>query len=325
MKDEGAGREGALDFNALRTHPIAARRSKVALPQLAPPPSPLHGFLERLPSLLAADDLRLVVRSIAAARAGDRPVLCGMGAHVIKCGCAPVLIELARRGLVTGFASNGALLVHDSELALFGHTSEDVAQGLREGTFGMAEETQAFLNGAVREGAARGEGLGEAVGRALLAAGAPHAEQSLLAQCAALGIPLTIHVAIGTDILHLHPSADGAAIGESSLRDFRRLAALAADLAGGVLLNVGSAVILPEVMLKAFAIASNLGRTLDGCLAVDFDMIRSYRSTTQIVERVRHLGGHGVALTGHHEIMLPLLAGLVLAEVEAAELSRGGP
>jgi len=302
---------------SLKTIPIAQRGSKVRLEHLAPPPTPLEGFLDRLPRLLVADQLRAVVAGVVAARRAGRPVLLTMGAHVIKCGLAPVLIDLARRGIITAFATNGATLVHDSELALFGETSEDVEQGLRDGTFGMAEETQAFVNGAIREGVARGEGLGESVGRALLAANAPHSEVSLLAQCAALGIPLTVHVAIGTDVLHMHPSADGAALGEGSLRDFRRLYGTVSELAGGALLNVGSAVILPEVLLKAFSMHRNQGGSLDGCVCADFDMIRNYRTTTQVVNRVRILGGEGHALTGHHEIMLPLLAGLLLAEMDA--------
>jgi hypothetical protein len=301
---------------SLKTLPIADRGSKVRLEHLAPVPEPLTGFLERLPGLLVADQLRAVVAGIAAARRAGRPVLFTMGAHVIKCGLAPVLIELARRGIITAFATNGATLVHDSELALFGETSEDVETGLRDGTFGMAEETHTFVNGAVRDGVQQGQGLGEAVGKALLAANAPHAEISLLAQCAALGVPLTVHVAMGTDILHMHPTADGAAIGEGSLRDFRRITATAAQLSGGALLNVGSAVILPEVLLKTFAILANQGGNLNGCVCADFDMIRNYRTTTQVVNRVRLLGGQGHALTGHHEIMLPLLAGLLLAELD---------
>jgi hypothetical protein len=242
---------------------------------------------------------------VAGAFRAGRPVLVSFGAHVIKCGLGPVLIELLRpreagRGIVTALATNGATLVHDSELALF-----------------------AFLNGAIRDGVAAGFGIGEAVGRALLEARAPHAGESVLAQAALHGVPTTVHVALGTDIIHMHPSADGAATGEGTLRDFRRLAALAADLQGGALLNLGSAVIMPEVLLKAFAIAANLGRALDGCLSVDLDMVRHYRSGAQIVERVRHLGGRGVALTGHHEIMIPLLAGLLLAELDRADSHPG--
>ncbi|MFN3652858.1 MAG: hypothetical protein ACK47B_25045 [Armatimonadota bacterium] len=313
-----------IDFNRIKTQPIAERPSKLRLEQRAPKPEPLTGFLERLPRVLAADVLRDLVTHVAEASRSERTVLVSMGAHVIKCGLAPVLIELARRGVVRGFATNGATLIHDSELALFGVTSEEVAQGLRDGTFGMAEETQAFVNRAVSEGVREGKGIGEAVGTALLAAGAPHAEHSLLAQAAALGVPVTVHVAVGTDIVHMHPSADGAAIGEGSLRDFRRLVQLVATLEGGALINFGSAVLMPEVMLKAFAILANQGRRLDGCLSADFDMIRTYRSATQLVDRVRHLGGRGLALTGHHEIMIPLFASLVLAELERVEHSPGG-
>lgn len=264
-----------------------------------------------------------MVSGVVEAYRGSRPVLVSFGAHVIKCGLGPVLIELMRprgeeRGIVTALATNGATLIHDSELALFGHTSEDVAGGLRHGTFGMAEETHTFLNGAIRNGVQAGSGIGEAVGRALLDAGAPYAEQSVLAQAALRGVPCSVHVAIGTDIIHMHLSADGAATGEGTLRDFRRLSALVADLAGGVLLNLGSAVLMPEVLLKAFGIAANQGKRLDGCLSVDLDMVRHYRSGTQIVDRIRHLGGRGIALTGHHEIMIPLLAGLILAELESA-------
>ncbi len=294
------------------TIPFEQRRSKVSLESAAPRPWPLTGFTERLPRILAGNGLREVVDAVVEARRSGRPVLMTFGAHVIKCGLAPVLIELAEAGLVTAFATNGATLIHDSELGLFGVTSEDVEQGLLDGTFGMARETADFLNGATVAGQEAGLGLGEAVGRALLAAGGPHMHGSLLAAAARLGTPFTTHVAVGTDIIHMHPSADGAAIGETSLRDFRRLVHLVADLEGGVILNVGSAVVMPEVLLKAFALLSNQGGRLDGCLGVDLDMIRSYRSTTQVVERVRILGGRGIALTGHHEIMLPLLAGLLL-------------
>lgn len=301
----------------IRPISIHARASKVRVAQCAPPPIALPGFLAQLPPVLAASGLRDIVDGVVAAHRNGRPVLVSMGAHPIKCGLAPTLVDLARRGVVTAFATNGATLIHDSELALFGHTSEDVEQGLRDGTFGMAEETAAFLNEAIAAGAKQHLGMGEAVGRALLAARAPHADCSLLAGCAALGIPLTVHVAVGTDVIHMHPSADGGAIGETSLRDFRRLVALVGELTGGALLNLGSAVILPEVLLKAFAILRNRGQDLAGCLSVDLDMIRSYRTTTQLVDRVRLLGGRGMALTGHHEIMVPLLAGLILAELDA--------
>jgi hypothetical protein len=207
-------------------------------------------------------------------------------------------------------------LIHDAELALFGATSEDVLAGLRNGTFGMADETQAFLNGSIAAGARDGLGLGEAVGRALAGSGGPHLEFSLLAQAYRLGIPVTVHVAVGTDIIHMHPSADGAAIGACSLRDFRRITEVVGSLSSGVLLNAGSAVVMPEVLLKAFAVLRNLGRSIPGCLSVDLDMVRNYRAETQLVQRIEALGGEGIALTGHHEIMLPLIAGLVLAELD---------
>jgi hypothetical protein len=247
-----------------------------------------------------------------------------MGAHVIKCGLSPVLLDLMQRGIITSLATNGAAIIHDAELALFGRTSEEVEEGLREGTFGMAEETHTFLNGAVREGVGRGLGIGAAVGQALLAAGAPYADRSLFAGAARLGLRATVHVAIGTDIIHMHPTADGAAIGEGSLRDFRLLVEVVRGLPAGALLNLGSAVILPEVVLKAYAILANQGVRLDGCLAADLDMARGYRGSKQIVERIAALGARGIALVGHHEIMIPLIAGLVLTELARDEGSPPG-
>jgi hypothetical protein len=300
----------------LRTQPIAERVSKVRLAHLAPPAVPLPGFLERLPDQLAGRDLRTLVQAMAAAHRAGRRVAVTMGAHVVKCGLSPVLIDLMERGIVTSFATNGAAIIHDCELALFGRTSEDVEQGLRDGTFGMAEETHRFVNGAVNAGVARGLGIGRAVGEALLAEGPPHAEVSLFAAAARLDLPATVHVAIGTDIVHMHPTASGAALGEGSLRDFYFLTRALQDLAGGVLLNLGSAVLMPEVVLKGMAILANRGVRLDGCLSADLDMARSYRGSKQIVERIAALGGRGLALVGHHEIMIPLLAGLLLAELE---------
>jgi len=306
------------DERQTRQQSIAARRSKVRQLDLAPPAAPLHGFLERLPHQLAADSLRALTQAIAEAHRRGRPVIVLMGAHVIKVGLTPVLIDLLRRGIVTAVGSNGATLVHDSELALFGHTSEDVESALAEGTFGMTRETHEFVNGAINAGAAEGLGLGAAVGKALAEADAPYAEHSLLAQSWRLGRPLTAHVAIGTDILHMHPTADGAAIGAGSLRDFHCLTNRLGDLGdGGVLLNVGSAVIMPEVALKAFALLRARGVDLSGFTSADLDMIRHYRPTQQIVRRVQALGGQGYAITGHHEIMIPLLAGCVLAEIAA--------
>jgi rfaE bifunctional protein nucleotidyltransferase chain/domain len=303
-----------LDLTRLRTIPLADRVSTVGADQFAAPLSfaGASAWLDALPRLLAGSDLRTLVQALAEAPARGRPVIAAIGAHVIKCGLAPVLLELMDRGVITGIATNGATIVHDVEIALAGKTSEDVTRGLRDGTFGMAEETHRFCNHAVRQGVAAGHGLGAAVGQALLAADAPHAAVSLFAGAARRGVPVTVHVAIGTDVLHMHPTADGAAIGEGSLRDFRALTAQMAALGGGgVLLNVGSAVILPEVILKAFGILRNLGHDLTGFLSADLDFVRHYRGSRQVVERVKELGGRGIALTGHHEIMLPLIAALV--------------
>jgi hypothetical protein len=306
-----------LDLSTVRTYSIHERESKVRIEDFAPVPTPLPGFLDRIPAILAGNDLRAVVRAVVRARQRNRPVVLTMGAHVIKCGLARVVNELLRRGVITALASNGALLIHDSELALFGKTSENVEESLADGRFGWARETAAFLNGAISAGQSEDRGLGEAVGRALVAYPAPHADCSVLAQAARLGVPFTIHAALGTDILHMHPEADGAAIGAASLRDFRTLTEVLADLGdGGVLINFGSAVIIPEVVLKAFSVLRNLDVSLEGCTTVDVDMVRHYRGGKQIVERVARLGGRGMALTGQHEVMLPLLAGLVLADLE---------
>lgn len=303
-----------LDLSQLHTLSLVDRVSTVNRDQFARPArlAGAAGWLDALPRLLAGSDLRILVEALASAPAKGRPVIAAIGAHVVKCGLAPVLIDLMDRGVITAVATNGATIVHDVEVALAGRTSEDVTRGLREGTFGMARETHQFCNQAIRQGVAAGLGLGAGIGQALLAADAPHLDASLFAAAARRNLPLTVHVAIGTDVLHMHPTADGAAIGEGSLRDFRTLTAQMAKLGGGgVLLNIGSAVILPEVILKAFGILRNLGHDLTGFLSADLDFVRHYRGSRQVVERVQELGGRGLAITGHHEIMLPLIASLV--------------
>jgi hypothetical protein len=306
-----------IDLSGVTTYSIHERESKVRIEDFAPVPTPIHGILDRLPALLAGNELRSVVAAVSGAHRSLRPVVLSMGGHVVKCGLARVVNELLRRHIVTAVAANGAVIVHDTEIALFGKTSENVEGSLADGRFGWARETAEFVNTAVADGAARGLGIGEAVGRALLEAQAPYAEYSILAQAATLSVPFTVHVAMGTDILHMHPSADGAAIGSASLRDFRLLTEVLGDLGGGgVLVNFGSAVIIPEVVLKAFSVLRNLGVSLAGCTTVDVDMIRHYRGSKQLVDRIGALGGRGIALTGHHEIMLPLLAGLVLGALE---------
>ena len=280
----------------------------------AGPDETVRDWLGALPDLLAARDLLEVARRVAAARRNDRAVVWAMGAHVIKVGLTPVLVDLMERGIVTAVAVNGASAVHDSEIALWGRTSEDVDRALADGSFGMAAETAEVVNGAALTAREEGLGFGEALGRALR--NAPHADQSLFASADRLGIPVTVHVALGTDIVHMHPGADGAAIGEASLRDFRVLTAAMAGLSdGGVLFNVGSAVLLPEVLLKAMAILANGGK-LRAFTGVNLDFVQLYRPTAQVVRRVGALGGEGFALTGHHEIMIPLLATAIRAEQE---------
>ncbi len=306
-----------VDRRRVRTVPARRRRSKVRQRDEALPHRPgasFAEFLDRLPPLLGAADLRAAIDAAARARRGRRPLLWGLGAHVIKVGLAPIFVDLLERGLVSGIAMNGAGCVHDLELAWMGKTSEDVASALDDGSFGMARETAEALNAAIAAGAAQGLGMGAAVGREILEGRYPHKERSVLATAARLDVPVTVHAAIGTDIHHMHPSADGAALGETSLRDFETLTALVARLEGGVFLNVGSAVILPEVFLKALALARNLGHRVRRFTTVNLDFIRHYRPQVNVVERPTRLGGRGISLVGHHEILVPLLAaGLVEA------------
>jgi hypothetical protein len=249
---------------------------------------------------------------VLAARRNDRAIIWGLGAHVLKTGLSPVLVDLMARGFVSAVATNGAGIIHDFEIALAGATSEDVDATLGMGKFGMAEETGADLNRAINEGAAQGLGLGQSVGKYLDAKRPPFAAMSIAATAWRLGIPLTAHVAIGTDIIHMHPQASGAAIGETSLRDFRYFVSSVARLEGGVYLNCGSAVVLPEVFLKAVAIARNDGRSLDGLTTVNIDFLRQYRPLTNVVSRPTAGTGTGYSVTGHHEILIPLLAAALI-------------
>jgi len=278
----------------------------------------VRGLIARLPDILAARDLRGAVERLTRALRRGRPVVLGMGAHPIKVGLGPVIVDLIERGRLAAVAMNGACLVHDFELAWNGRTSEDVGPGLERGTFGMARETGEFLNRATREGVAAGLGLGRAIGDAILRARLPFHRTSILAAAARADIPATAHVAIGTDIVHMHPSADGAAIGEGSLRDFHLLAGVVARLAGGVYLNLGSAVVLPEVFVKALNLARNVGHPVRDLTTIDMDFTRHYRPAVNVVARPTAAGGRGIHLTGHHEIMFPLL----WAAVEDARARR---
>ncbi len=283
----------------------------------APPGSNLsfRAFLESLPDVLAARDLRAVIGHIVAAVRRKRGVVLLLGGHVVKTGLGPLVVRWLQRGIVTHVAMNGAAAIHDYELAAFGGTSEDVESGLADGTFGMVEETGAEMNAAVSRAASLGIGFGQGLGQALEARSAlPGEAVSILLSCHRLGIPVTVHTAIGAEITHQHPNADGAAIGATSLADFRRLAGALPSLHdGGVVLNWGSAVMMPEVFLKALTIARNLGEGRPtGIVAADFDMIRHYRPRVNVVQRPTRIGGTGYQLTGHHELLLPLLVWGVL-------------
>jgi hypothetical protein len=301
----------AFDLSGVKTYPLGSRESKVGLAQFATPYKKgdgLGGLIKSLPRLLAAADFTAVVNAMLAARKADRAIVWGLGAHVLKTGLSPVLVDLMERGFVSAIATNGAGIIHDFEIALAGATSEDVDATLGPGTFGMAEETGTQLNRAINDGVAAGLGLGQSVGKFLSEQKPPFAQISVAASAWRLGIPLTVHVGIGTDIIHMHPQASGAAIGEGSLRDFKYFVSCVARLQAGVFLNCGSAVVLPEVFLKAVAIARNEGRPLDGLTTVNLDFLRHYRPLTNVVSRPTAGAGKGYALTGHHELMIPLLA-----------------
>ncbi len=310
------------DLSRVNTVPVAGRRNKVDASLLATPPDQdrsFSTFLSSLPHILAAKDLRAVIDGVASAARADRGVVLLIGGHVIKVGLGPLIGSLLARGVVTHLAMNGAAAIHDFELAAYGGTSEDVESGLADGTFGMAEETGAEMNAAVAAAAAAGQGMGEGLAAALAErATLPGGEYSVLLAARRYDVPVTVHAAIGAEITHQHPSADGAAIGATSHRDFRRLAAsLPALDRGGAVLNWGSAVLLPEVFLKALTIARNLedGRPTH-FLAADFDMQRHYRPRLNVVQRPTREGGVGYLLTGHHELLVPLFVWGVLEALE---------
>jgi hypothetical protein len=310
------------DFARLKTVPIARRANKVDRSLLAHPPgsdTSFAAFWNALPSILAAQDARYVVDAIVSA-AGRRGVVAMLGGHVIKVGLGPLLIELMRRKAVTHIAMNGSAAIHDFELAAFGGTSEDVAAGLGDGTFGMAEETGREMNAALSRGAASQQGAGEALAEYLSARkDLPGRDVSVLVAAAQLGVPVTVHAAVGAEIIHQHPTADGATLGATSHRDFKRLAGALPDLDdGGVVLNLGSAVVMPEVFLKALTIARNLhaGKPTN-FTACDCDMQRHYRPRVNVVERPTLAGGRGIQLTGHHEILFPLISWAVLSRLDA--------
>jgi hypothetical protein len=309
-------RHPEIDLRSVRTVPVERRPSKVRIEQFAPAPdpsSPIGTFDQFLPDLLTGSALREFLQAWIVARADGRPAIAMLGGHVIKTGVQRPLLSLLDVGAFSAVALNGAAAIHDFEIALFGQTSEPVEETLGAGQFGLVEETPALMNQAVNDGAARGLGMGEALGEFLIEADAPNASLSVLARAATLGLPLTVHVAIGTDTVHQHPSFDGAATGLATHRDFRIFAAALRDLEGGAVLNFGSAVILPEVFLKALSTVRNLGHEAARFVAANFDQIRHYRPEKNILERPLLAGGKGHSFVGPHELWIPLLAALYLA------------
>lgn len=318
MKKKPRTPDRRIDFSGIRTYPLKSRKSKVSIQQFGRPyrgKDRITPFIDSLPDILAAKDFKAVIDAVVRAYRKNHPVMVGMGAHLTKVGLNPILIDLMEHGVISAVAVNGAVIIHDFELALAGKTSEDVEEQLDSGAFGMAEETGRDLNEAIIKGVQQGQGIGAAVGSWLNHSDAPNKKFSLLAAADRLGIPVTVHIAIGTDIIHMHPSVSGAALGEGSLLDFKRLCSVVARLEGGVYLNIGSAVILPEVFLKALTLVRNLGHTVDRFTTVNLDFIQQYRPLTNVVRRPTQKGGKGYTLIGHHEIMVPLLAAGIIERV----------
>jgi hypothetical protein len=323
-KKTAGGREAAAeaDLAKIRTVPVQRRPNKVSAEEFAKPPGKdrsFHAFIESLPDILVARDFRNFVAAVVAAARQKRAVVAMLGGHIVKTGLAPLLVTLIERRIITHVAMNGSAAIHDFEIARFGGTSEDVASGLKDGTFGMAEETGREMNAAFITGSAAGHGMGESLANALSGARLAHPELSVLLAAHRNGVPVTVHAAIGAEIIHQHPLASGAAIGETSHRDFRRLAASLDELDdGGVVLNLGSAVIMPEVFLKALTIARNLNAGKpQNFVTCDLDMLRHYRPRMNVVQRPTLHSGKGYEITGHHEIMVPLLVWAVLDRLDS--------
>lgn len=308
-----------LDFGKVRTYSLAKRRSKVRkedFASLGRKGISFGAFYKGLPNILAAKDIRNIASAVINARRRKKTVLFLLGAHVIKCGLSPLVIDLMKRRIVTAVALNGAGIIHDAELALVGRTSEDVGTALKDGSFGMARETAEFVNGAINRGVVRGLGIGAALGEAMENEKLPLRNLSILAAGIRYDCPVTVHVAIGTDIIHQHPSCNGAAIGEASLIDFRNIVYSMINLnGGGAALCFGSAIILPEVFLKALNIARNMGHTVKNFTTANFDMIIHYRPNLNIVKRPTEGGGWGYNIIGHHEIMMPLLYQMIIEKI----------
>lgn len=307
-----------LDLHGITTYPLHTRRHRVSISDFVPErvlDEDTH-IADLLPNILKGKELREIAARVGAAFRSGKPVAVALGGHVVKCGLSHIIIDLIRRGIVKAVACTGALVIHDLEIALVGATSEDVAEELREGRFGMAAETAIHLNEALSRFVTDEVGVGLAVGRYLLEKDFPHREHSILAAAAGHDIPLTVHIAVGTDVIHGHPSTDGALLGKGSHNDFRLFASVVAQLGeGGCFFNIGSAVVLPEVFLKAVTLARNLGYPVHGFTTVNMDMLQHYRPTENVVRRPVEPGGKGYSLTGHHEILLPVLYQMILREL----------
>jgi deoxyhypusine synthase len=307
-----------LSLKTVKTYSLSKRKSKVSVNSFAGVPvrgDSFSNFLDKLPDSFAVRDFRSVVAAVVQARKNLKPVILGMGAHPIKLGLSPVIIDLMQKGIITAVAANGACVIHDFEIAMAGHTSEDVARELSAGTFGMSKDTGRGVNLAINKGVKKGYGIGRSVGEYISKGKYAFPEKSIFCQAYELGIPITVHVAMGTDIIHMHPEADGAALGKGSMDDFRLLASVIADLEGGVYINLGSAVILPEVFLKALNVARNLGSKVEKITTVNMDFIQHYRPRENVLKRPTINCGQNFALTGHHEIMFPLLAAAIIEEM----------
>lgn len=304
-----------VDTSKISRYSIKERKNKVSIPKdikVVEKGSSFADFISSLPNFLAVNDLRGVVDAIVNAYKSGRPVILGMGAHPIKVGLSPFIIELMNKGILSAVATNGACIIHDFELSYIGETSEDVSQELSHGTFGMVEETGKLVNKAINDGVMKGKGIGESIGEFIDSSDLPFKDFSIFRAGYRLSVPMTVHVAIGTDIIHMHPETDGSLIGEGSMRDFRLFAGIVSNLEGGVYINLGSAVILPEVFLKALTIARNLGHKIEDFTTMNMDIFQHYRPRENVLNRPTAFKGRKFSLTGHHEIMFPLLTAMVI-------------
>jgi len=303
-----------ISLDKVKRYSLRERKSKVTIKDFARPSnsSNLLDWLESLSDILSAKDLKEIIKIIATAAIQNKMIILGMGAHPVKLGLSRIIIDLMKRGIIKAIATNGACIIHDTEIAMTGSTSEDVAEELKTGRFGMAKETAQFLNSAISEAYKEGIGLGEAVGKMILEKDLPYKEFSIFANAYDMNVAATVHVAIGTDIIHMHPESDPAAIGAASHRDFRIFAKLVSQLEHGVFINLGSAVIIPEVFLKALSLVRNLGYNVYRFTTINLDFNRQYRALTNVVERPTMHGGRGFYIIGHNEITFPLIAALVI-------------